>query len=924
MTTNPDMSAVRARLAARRARALEALAHTALAHLHDPDLLDELLERVQAVMDADNAAILLLDEDGQHLTMYSVRGPEKAVAEQVRIPVGRGVAGRIVASRAPLVVDDLTTVEVANPFLREHLRSLVGVPLLVGDRVLGALHVDSIQPHHFTEDDAQLLQMIAEPIALALDHARLLRDTERQRHEAEAARREAETRTHELTAMVDAMADGVLLYDRDGRIIRANEAARSLMGYDHQPDCYEKPVVARADAYILRDAKGRTIAEEDLPPKRVLRGEVLNGIAAEDYAVRTLDGREVLLNLSGAPIRNGDGQISGAVIIARDVSERRRLEERLRFQGSMLERTHDAIFMWVLGGPIIFWNRGAELLYGYGAAAALGRSSHELLQSRLPEPAPEFEARLAREGEWTGELTHTARDGSVVEVLSRQQVLREGDGRTYVFETAHDITERKRLERRTRETLEGLLAIAEALVQPAGGGEEAAVPVGWAGAEQRSAMAQRLAELTCNVLGCGRVGIIAVDPETQLQRAVAVVGLSPEQERQWWAEQEALAAQGVRFGEGADPEALARFIAGEALVVDMRQPPYDKLPNPYHITTSLFVPMRIGSEVVGILSLDYDGIPHDFSEEERTLASAVGKLAALVIERERLVRERAEAQASELALREAHERMNEFLHIVNHELHTPLTTLKSSVQLAQRRLIQIIAAVPAAKQTAPSNPETDATDEDERSTPVDIAQVEALRQLLERADRQTNRLDRMMSELLDASRVQTGKLELHPAECDLVALARECVEEQRQAQSQTQVQGERGICLQLPSQTAVPLKADGDRIRQVITNFLTNALKYSTADRPVEVRLGVNGDQARLAVRDEGPGVPRKEQARIWERFHRTAGVAAQSGAGVGLGLGLYISRQIIEQHGGQVGVESAVGKGSTFWFTLPLASANR
>jgi len=91
-------------------------------------------------------------------------------------------------------------------------------------------------------------------------------------------------------------------------------------------------------------------------------------------------------------------------------------------------------------------------------------------------------------------------------------------------------------------------------------------------------------------------------------------------------------------------------------------------------------------------------------------------------------------------------------------------------------------------------------------------------------------------------------------------------------------------------------------------------------EQPVVVGLDIVGHQARVWVRDQGPGLPAEEQARIWECFHRVPGIKVQSGNSVGLGLGLYICRIIIERHQGQVGVESASGHGSTFWFTLPLA----
>ena len=105
---------------------------------------------------------------------------------------------------------------------------------------------------------------------------------------------------------------------------------------------------------------------------------------------------------------------------------------------------------------------------------------------------------------------------------------------------------------------------------------------------------------------------------------------------------------------------------------------------------------------------------------------------------------------------------------------------------------------------------------------------------------------------------------------------------------------------------------------RVLTNYLANALKYAPVDQPVSVRLEVAASSARVSVRDLGMGLTAEQQQRVWERFYQVAAPGHQGPDG-GLGLGLAIARAIVEQHHGQVGVQSAPGRGSTFWFTLPI-----
>jgi len=151
-------------------RRLLRVADVALAHLAPEDLLDELLIRVREVLGADTAAVLLLDERTNELVATAAKGIEEEVEAGVRIPVGKGFAGKIAAERAPVVIERVDHRNVMNPILGEKgIISLLGVPLLVRGQVLGVLHVGSLTYRRFTEPDVQLLQMVAERVALGLN-----------------------------------------------------------------------------------------------------------------------------------------------------------------------------------------------------------------------------------------------------------------------------------------------------------------------------------------------------------------------------------------------------------------------------------------------------------------------------------------------------------------------------------------------------------------------------------------------------------------------------------------------------------------------------------------------------------------------------------------------------------------------------------
>jgi K+-sensing histidine kinase KdpD len=160
--------------ARRRLEALQSVTDIALSKLTVDELLSELLPRIRQVIDADTCAVLLLDDANDELVARAAVGIEEEVEAGVRIPVGKGFAGRVAASKQPVILDDVDHAHVLNPILREKgIKSLLGVPLLIRDTAIGVLHVGTLSHRHFTSEQTELLQLVAERVALAIERAQL-------------------------------------------------------------------------------------------------------------------------------------------------------------------------------------------------------------------------------------------------------------------------------------------------------------------------------------------------------------------------------------------------------------------------------------------------------------------------------------------------------------------------------------------------------------------------------------------------------------------------------------------------------------------------------------------------------------------------------------------------------------------------------
>lgn len=203
---------------------LQQVTDVALTHLSSADLLDELVVRVREILEADTCAVLLLDDERGELVARAAAGLEEEVEAGVRIPLGRGFAGRLAAERRTIAIDDVDRADVLNPILRQKgLKSLLGAPLLARGRVLGVIHVGSLVPRRFTPDEADLLQTAAERAALGIERALLherLIELDRLRHRFVAVA------SHELRTPAAAILGSALtLQARTGSLSPEDESA---------------------------------------------------------------------------------------------------------------------------------------------------------------------------------------------------------------------------------------------------------------------------------------------------------------------------------------------------------------------------------------------------------------------------------------------------------------------------------------------------------------------------------------------------------------------------------------------------------------------------------------------------------------------------------------------------------------------------
>jgi PAS domain S-box-containing protein len=300
-------------------------------------------------------------------------------------------------------------------------------------------------PPIFSFEIADPLETVAIP-AFLITSAVITRLVATVRKSAEDAI-SAEASQREQAGLLNLTHDSVFVRDTTDVIRFWNRGAEEQYGWTREE------ALGRVSHELLRTVFPARLEE--------ITGELTRTGRWEGELVHTRrDGTPIVVASRWALQSDPQGSPLAVLETNNDITLSKQAQQALRQQANLLEQSHDAIFVWEFPRTIVYWNRGADELYGFSREEAIGRLSHELLQTEHPMATPDFEAALERDGEWSGELTHTTSDGRRIMVESRHVLMREADGRRLVLETNRDITERKRVER-ALEDLAGRLIHAQ-------------------------------------------------------------------------------------------------------------------------------------------------------------------------------------------------------------------------------------------------------------------------------------------------------------------------------------------------------------------------------------------------------------------------------------------------------------------------------
>lgn len=435
-----------------------------------------------------------------------------------------------------------------------------------------------------------------------------------------------------LARAIETNTDGVIIVAPNGRITFLNPAAERLLGVSHD-EMIGRPYTDLN--FVAPD--GEPVPIEDRPTTQVLRtGGAVYGV---EMLLERPDGARSVLSANASPLTDLDGEMTGVVISLRDVTERKNAEDALRqhaaalrAQAELLDLAHDAIFVRDLwSGAVVYWNRGAEELYGFRREEAIGRISHELLRTQFPRPLREIEEIMVRTGRWDGELVHCTRAGREVVVESRWALQRDEHGEPLAFlEINHDVTARKQAEAELARRVDELaVANREALSLNRELLAVNAAIAAISGSLDLQSVLQRIVDAARELIQSRYAALGVADGRGRIVHFITS-GITAEQRAAIGPLPEGHGLLGILIREGT-PLRIPNIAADPGA--------HGFPPNHPPMTSLLGVPVLFQGRAVGDLYLTDKIGASEFSEDDERLLTLLANHAAIAIENARLYEE---------------------------------------------------------------------------------------------------------------------------------------------------------------------------------------------------------------------------------------------------------------------------------------------
>jgi signal transduction histidine kinase/putative methionine-R-sulfoxide reductase with GAF domain len=854
-------------------RKLSRVSEAALEHSSLSDLLNSLLVRIVEVLEADTAAILLVQDDGL-LHVRATVGLDREIERAVPVPIGAGMAGKVAALRTPLLVPDLSQIELVSPVLRERgVNSLVAIPLIVEDKVIGVVHAGSVAFAQFVEEDARLLELIVDRIAMAINQAAL--------YEAEHIAQERLQFLGESSTLLASSLDVDATLTRVARLAVPHFADWCSVDLLNARGEIHRVAVEHVDPKKVELAK-RIVAA--FPPSlddefgvgaAIRTGEPVLSAEIDESALRAAFGNRpayldalLSLDLTATIIvpLTARGRTLGALTFVSAESGRKFGPAELQFAQELAARAAVAVDNAHLYRASE--RRRDRLAFLAEASALLGSSldvdaTLDRLGALLTGTFADWAAiHLARADgpPLLTTISHADREKqhAALAELAEYPADREPPLLvTRVIETGEPQLWSPVVANHTPGTLEHAEGLHSGLIVPLIARSRILGTLSLVRGETADPYEDDDLEFAEDL---ARRTAIAID-NAQLYREA--------EERAQAARVLASVGDGVFF---VDRNGIVRTwnraaATATALAVPdvVDRPAVDAIPGWAEIVA------RIPIVAAGSAAPRAESLPLDLGGRELWLSIHGVVVADGIVY---AFRDQTEERALETM-------RTEFVSTVSHELRTPLAAIYGAAMTLRRKDV--------------------ALNEEQRASLLDVVSGEA------------DRLARTVNDILWASRLDTDTLHVSIQACDPTELVREVVDAQLAHLDATHE-------LVLSAAADLPSVAgDPDKVGRVLINLVDNAVKYSPDGGRVDVAVELVGSHVRFSIADPGLGVPPAEQRRIFEKFYR---LDPNMNRGVGgTGLGLYICRELVRRMEGRIWVDSdGVGSGSTFHVELPVA----